>query len=50
MIVRDYVAPRVLNIALESAAEVADRNVSTFAATTWLAAEWKLRFGIWKRG
>ena len=50
MIVRDYVAPRVLQYRFRERRGGCRPQSRIFAATTWLAAEWKPRCGIWKRG
>ena len=50
MIVRDYVAPRVLHVSVRERRGCSATAANIFAATTWLAAAWKPRSGIWKRG
>ena len=49
LILRDYVAPRVLGRELARRAQTSLRSPRTSAATRWRAAVWKPRSGIWRR-
>ena len=50
LILRDYVAPRVLRYEFASAARRCRAERRTFAGTTWRAADSRPRCGISKRG